>query len=128
MAKRISQVKEKLQTEQQTASAPASGGTGTGEHMAHLHKGLQQALTPDAGEAALRVQALMAQNRAATARDAEAAIFGATIGEAFLVDATGADVLAKVTRHETALMNNLRKAQRMLMELQAGRVEPAPGS
>ena len=46
--------------------------------------------------------------------------------QAFMLDATGADTLGKLTRYETSLENSLFKALKQLQELQAGRVEPTP--
>ena len=105
-----------------TAAAEAA------ETMAELLTAVNQALTPDLLEAAAQTQAHLAMQRVATARDSEAALVGASLGEAFLHDAEGSDALGKLSRYERDLWNNLRKIHLMLTELQDGRVEPVPDS
>ena len=86
-----------------TAAAEAA------ETMAELLTAVNQALTPDLLEAAAQTQAHLAMQRVATARDSEAALVGASLGEAFLHDAEGSDALNKLSRYERDLWNNLRK-------------------
>jgi hypothetical protein len=60
-----------------------------------------------------------------TKANLKAAVAGPSVGDTFLADASSSDSLGKVTRYETAMMNNLQKVWRMLRESQEGRVEQA---
>ena len=116
------EAEDPLRPAAQTAAAEAA------EKMAELLTAGKQALTPDLLEAAAQTQAHLEMQRAATARDLEAVLVGASLGEGFLLDAAGSDALGKLSRHERDLWNNMRKIHLMLTELQDGRVEPVPDS
>ena len=45
--------------------------------------------------------------------------------QAFLADAEGADVLSKLSRYETTIVNRVMRAMKELRELRAGRIETA---
>ena len=71
-----------------------------------------------------RVIAIEALQDLSSAEDLKAAGAGPSVGDTFLADAMGPDALGKMTRYETALVNNLRKVLKMLSDSQEGRVEP----
>ena len=92
-----------------------------------LHTGLQQA-TCDVEEARVRLNALAAMQAHTVARNTEAAVCGASVGEAFVADATGAGALDKLSRCEKSVMNTPDKAMERRAEPQDGRVEQAPNT
>jgi len=92
-----------------------------------LETALEQAIS-DGAEAANRLGALAAIQARNAARNAELAVNGASVGEAFVADAAGPDALQKLARYERTLMNNQQTALRELKELQDGRVEQAANS
>jgi hypothetical protein len=72
-----------------------------------------------------RVIAIKAWQDLSIAEDLKAAEAGPSAGDAFLADASGPNVVAKIARYQSALMNDLRKALKMLSESQEGHVEQA---
>ncbi len=71
-----------------------------------LETALEQVIS-DGAEAGNRLGLLAAIQARNAARNAEVAVYGASVGEAFVADAAGPDALQKLAHYERTLMNTL---------------------